>query len=91
VIVSDMAAATCGIPAVDHLRILNLLEAALNFTLSHLKKNGAFVAKVLRGGTEGELLKKLKTHFTKVVHFKPESSRQDSAEMYVVAMGFKRV
>lgn len=90
VVVSDMAAAACGIPAVDHLRILNLLEAALNFTLTHLKKNGAFVAKVLRGGTEGELLKKLKTHFTKVAHFKPNSSRQDSAEMYVVAMGFKR-
>lgn len=89
VIVSDMAAAACGIPSVDHLRILNLLEAALNFTLTHLKKNGVFVAKVLRGGTEGELLKKLKIRFTKVTHFKPNSSRQDSAEMYVIAMGFK--
>lgn len=89
VIVSDMAAAACGIPSVDHLRILNLLEAALNFTLSHLKKNGVFIAKVLRGGTEGELLKKLKMHFTKVVHFKPDSSRQGSAEMYVIAIGFK--
>ncbi len=89
VIVSDMAAAACGIPSVDHIRILNLLESALNFSLSHLAKNGSFVAKVLRGGTEGELLKKLKIHFTKVVHFKPNSSRQDSAEMYVVAIGFK--
>lgn len=89
VIVSDMAAAACGIPSVDHIRILNLLESALNFSLSHLAKNGSFVAKVLRGGTEGELLKKLKIHFTKVVHFKPNSSRQDSAEMYVIAMGFK--
>jgi 23S rRNA (uridine2552-2'-O)-methyltransferase len=89
VIVSDMAAAACGIPSVDHIRILNLLEAALNFSLTHLAKNGAFVAKVLRGGTEGELLKQLKLHFSKVVHFKPDSSRQDSAEMYVVAKGFK--
>lgn len=89
VIVSDMAAAACGIPSVDHIRILNLLESALNFSLNHLTKNGSFIAKVLRGGTEGELLKKLKLHFTKVVHFKPNSSRQDSAEMYVIAMGFK--
>lgn len=89
VIVSDMAAAACGIPSVDHIRILNLLEAALNFSLTHLTKNGAFIAKVLRGGTEGELLKQLKLHFSKVVHFKPDSSRQDSAEMYVIAKGFK--
>ena len=89
VIVSDMAAAACGIPAVDHIRIFNLLEASLNFSINHLAKNGSFIAKVLRGGTEGELLKQLKVHFSKVVHFKPDSSRQDSAEMYVVAKGFK--
>lgn len=89
VIVSDMAAAACGIPSVDHIRIINLLEASLTFSLQHLSKNGAFVAKVLRGGTEGELLKKLKLHFSKVAHFKPDSSRQDSAEMYVIATGFK--
>ncbi len=89
VIVSDMAAAACGIPSVDHIRIFNLLESSLNFAINHLAKNGAFVAKVLRGGTEGELLKQLKVHFSKVVHFKPDSSRQDSAEMYVVAKGFK--
>ncbi len=89
VIVSDMAAAACGIPAVDHIRIFNLLEASLNFSINHLAKNGSFIAKVLRGGTEGQLLKQLKVHFTKVVHFKPDSSRQDSAEMYVVAKGFK--
>ena len=89
VIVSDMAAAACGILAVDHIRIFNLLEASLNFSINHLAKNGSFIAKVLRGGTEGELLKQLKVHFSKVVHFKPDSSRQDSAEMYVVAKGFK--
>lgn len=88
-IVSDMAASACGIPTVDHLRIMNLLEAALEFTLDHLEKNGAFVAKVLRGGTEGEILKKLKNNFRQVSHFKPNSSRQDSSEMYLVAKGFK--
>lgn len=89
IIVSDMAASACGIPSVDHIRIMNLLESALEFSLKNLKKNGSFVAKVLRGGAEGELLKKLKIHFTQVAHFKPNSSRQDSSEMYVVAKGFK--
>jgi 23S rRNA (uridine2552-2'-O)-methyltransferase len=89
VIVSDMAAAACGIPAVDHLRIGNLLEASINFSAKHLAKGGTFVAKVLMGGTEAELLRLLKTHFTQVHHFKPDSSRKDSAEMYVVAKGFK--
>lgn len=89
IIVSDMAAPACGIPAVDHIRIINLLESSIHFALTHLAKGGTYVAKVLRGGTEGELLKKLKLYFSKVTHFKPNSSRQDSAEMYVVAMGFK--
>lgn len=89
VVVSDMAAPACGIPAVDHLRIGNLLEAAINFAREHLAKNGAFVAKVLIGGTEADLLKLLKSHFSQVQHFKPNSSRKDSAEMYVIAKGFK--
>jgi len=89
VIVSDMAAAACGIPAVDHLRINNLLEASINFATQHLVKGGAFVAKVLMGGTESLLLQLLKTHFTQVSHFKPNASRKDSAEMYVVARNFK--
>ena len=89
VIVSDMAAPACGITAVDHLRIMNVLESAINFSIQHLELNGCFVAKVLRGGTEGELLKKLKRYFSQVTHFKPNSSRQNSAEMYVVAKGFK--
>ena len=91
VIVSDMAAAACGIPAVDHLRIGNLLEASINFAANHLTKGGAFVAKVLMGGTEAELLKLLKGYFATVLHFKPNSSRKDSAEMYVVAKGFKKL
>lgn len=89
VVVSDMAAPACGIPAVDHLRIGNLLEAAINFATHHLAKNGVFVAKVLMGGTEVELLKLLKSYFSQVQHFKPNSSRKDSAEMYVIAKGFK--
>lgn len=88
-VLSDMAASSCGIQSVDHDRIMNLLEIAIDFAFEHLNKGGHFVAKVLRGGTEAKLLQQLKLHFTKVQHFKPSASRQDSAEMYVVATGFK--
>lgn len=89
VIVSDMAAPACGMTDVDHLRIMGLVEEAFIFAKEVLKPGGHFVAKVLRGGTETNLLKELKKDFTKVVHYKPKSSRQDSAEMYVICLGFK--
>lgn len=89
VILSDMAAPACGIPKVDHDRIMLLLEEAYFFAENTLEIGGVFIGKVLRGGTEDALLKKLKTSFQKVTHFKPPASRQGSAEMYVVALGFK--
>ena len=89
VVLSDMAAPASGTPQVDHLRIMSLCEAALEFALDNLAENGVFVAKILQGGTEMELLKYMRQHFTKVKHFKPPASRPDSAEMYVVAIGFK--
>jgi len=89
VVLSDMAASACGIASIDHDRIMALLEITLNFGLEHLNKGGSLVGKVLRGGTEDKLLKLLKLHFKNVKHFKPESSRKDSAEMYVVATGYK--
>lgn len=89
VILSDMAAPACGMSDVDHLRIMVLVEQAFEFAQSMLAPGGTFVAKVLRGGTETTLLQQLKQAFTKVTHFKPTSSRQDSAEMYVVALGFR--
>lgn len=89
VILSDMAAPACGMTDVDHLRIMMLVESAFEFAKHVLKDGGSFVAKVLRGGTETELLKQLKQSFNKVTHFKPPSSRKDSAEMYVVAVGFR--
>jgi 23S rRNA (uridine2552-2'-O)-methyltransferase len=90
VVLSDMAAPACGMTDIDHMRIMMLVEEAYNFAIEVLKPGGAFVAKVLRGGTETKLLGKIKSSFTKVQHFKPPSSRQDSAEMYVVALGFKK-
>ena len=89
VVLSDMAAAACGIASFDHDRIMALLEITLDFGLEHLNKGGHLVGKVLRGGTEDKLLKRLKLHFKTVKHFKPDSSRKGSAEMYVVATGYK--
>lgn len=89
VVLSDMAAPSTGHPQTDHIRIMALAEAAFVFAQEVLEKGGFFVAKVLRGGTEKELLNNLKKHFEKVTHFKPPASRSDSAEMYVVASGFR--
>ena len=89
VVLSDMAAPATGHRETDHIRIMALCEAALEFALEVLAPGGSFVAKVLRGGTERALLETLKRRFTKVVHVKPPASRADSAEMYVLALGFK--
>jgi 23S rRNA (uridine2552-2'-O)-methyltransferase len=89
VVLSDMAASATGDPQTDHLRIMGLAEAAHDFARQVLKPGGSFVAKVLRGGTERALLDRLKKDFAKVRHVKPEASRSDSAEMYVVGTGFR--
>jgi 23S rRNA (uridine2552-2'-O)-methyltransferase len=89
VVLSDMASSATGDPQIDHLRIMALAETAHDFASHVLKPGGTFVAKVLRGGTERSLLDRLKRDFVKVKHVKPEASRADSAEMYVVATGFR--
>ena len=88
VVLSDMASPATGHTATDHLRIMGLLEAAVDFAVTALAPGGTFVGKVLRGGTENELLVLLKRNFKIVRHAKPPASRQDSAESYVVAKGF---
>ena len=89
VVLSDMAAASTGHAGTDHLRIMALAEAALDFALEVLAPGGAFVAKVLQGGSERSLLEAMRRNFTKVAHVKPPASRKDSAELYVVATGFR--
>lgn len=89
VVLSDMAAPSTGHPQTDHIRIMGLAEEAFLFAQEVLGRGGSFIAKVLQGGTEKELLQLLKKHFEKVCHFKPPASRSDSAEMYVVALGFR--
>lgn len=88
-VVSDMSPFTSGHPQTDHIRIMNLVELAYDFTKEVLDKGGVFVAKVFHGGAEEKLLKELRHDFKRVKHFKPEASRKSSAETYVVAMGYK--
>ncbi len=89
VVLSDMAANTSGHPQTDHLRIIALLEMAYLFAVEVLAPGGSFVAKVFQGGAESEFLATMKRDFSSVRHAKPPASRKDSAEMYVVAKGFR--
>ena len=88
-VLSDMAAPTTGHAKTDHLRTMALAEAALDFAEEVLAPGGAFLAKVLTGGTERELLARMKRGFEKVRHIKPPASRKDSAELYVAATGYR--
>ncbi|MEZ5669751.1 MAG: RlmE family RNA methyltransferase [Alphaproteobacteria bacterium] len=90
VVLSDMASSATGHAQTDHLRTMALVEAALDCALSMLAPGGSFVAKVLQGGTQAELLAQMKHRFARVKHAKPPASRSDSAEMYVVATGYRR-
>jgi 23S rRNA (uridine2552-2'-O)-methyltransferase len=89
VVLSDMAANATGHRKTDHLRIMALAEAAAMFARDVLRPDGAFLCKVLQGGTEAELLAGLKRDFATVKHVKPAASRPDSAELYVLALGFR--
>ena len=89
VVLSDMAANATGHRKTDHLKIMALAEAAAMFAREVLNPGGTFLCKVLQGGTEGTLLADLKRDFATVRHVKPAASRADSAELYVLAMGFR--
>jgi len=88
-VLSDMAANTVGHQQTDHLRTMALVEAGLEFATEVLRPGGAFVAKVLAGGADNQLVAEMKRHFATVKHAKPPASRKDSSEWYVVAQGFK--
>ncbi len=88
-VMSDMAANTVGHQQTDHLRTMALVEAGLEFATEVLRPGGTYVAKVLAGGADNQLVAEMKRHFTTVKHAKPPASRKDSSEWYVVAQGFK--
>jgi len=89
VVLSDMAANATGHRKTDHIKIIALVEAAYDFAREVLAPGGAFLAKVLQGGTEGALLATLRRDFASVKHIKPPASRTDSAELYLLATGFR--
>lgn len=88
-VMSDMAANTVGHAQTDHLRTMALVESAAWFAIETLRPGGHFVAKVLAGGADNDLVALLKKHFTTVKHAKPPASRKESSEWYVIAQGFK--
>lgn len=88
-VLSDMAANTVGHPQTDHLRTMALVEAGMLFATEILRPGGSYVAKVLAGGADNNLVAELKRHFASVKHAKPPASRKDSSEWYVIAQGFK--
>jgi len=90
VVLSDMAANATGHRKTDHLKIVALVESAAEFAREVLAPGGAFLAKVLQGGTENELLAALKRDFAMVKHVKPAASRADSSELYLLATGFRK-
>ncbi|EGC34939.1 hypothetical protein DICPUDRAFT_10143, partial [Dictyostelium purpureum] len=87
-ILSDMAPHYCGIPQVDHSRLIELQTTALNFALQVLKPGGSFVCKVSRGGEEKEFFKLLEKDFASVKTMKPDASRKESTEIYYIAKDF---
>lgn len=90
IVLTDMAANATGHRKTDHLKIVALVEAAAEFASEVLKPGGAFLAKVIQGGTEPALLAQLKRDFATVRHVKPAASRADSAELYLLATGFRK-
>lgn len=88
-VISDMAAPTTGHHRTDHLRTMHLCEVAAHFAVEVLQEGGHFLTKTFQGGTERELLAMLKQNFSQVVHVKPNSSRAESVEMFLLAKGFK--
>ena len=89
IVLSDMASPATGHRATDHLRVIALVEAALDLAEDVLKPGGTFLAKVFQGGAGGELVARLKRSFAKVQHVKPKASRPESPEVYVLATGFR--
>lgn len=88
-VISDIAHNTVGHRNTDHLKIMALVEAAYDFAVAVLKQDGLFIAKVFQGGTQGELLTRMKQDFKTVKHIKPPASRKESPETYVIAQGFR--
>jgi 23S rRNA U2552 (ribose-2'-O)-methylase RlmE/FtsJ len=91
IVLTDMAANTTGNRDADHLRIINLLEESLFLAEKILLVGGSFVGKIFQGGSSDKILQKLRQNFSKVHYFKPNSSRKESSETYLVALGYRNL
>ena len=89
IVLSDMAPNTVGHRETDHIRIVGLIELAVDFAISVLKPGGSFIAKAFQGGETADVILRLKKHFEKVQHIKPKACRADSSEVFLAATGFK--
>lgn len=88
-VLSDMAQPATGHRQTDHLRIMAMAELAYDFGRQVLRPGGSFAVKLLQGGAQDDFLNMLKRDFEKVRFAKPDASRKDSAESYLVATGFR--
>lgn len=88
-VVSDMAADTTGHRPTDHLRTTMLLESAIDIAKDYLNEGGFFLGKCFKGGAEASVLDNLNKSFKVVKHVKPDASRKESVESYVLAMHYK--
>ena len=86
-VLSDMAANMTGIAVSDQARTLELAELTRDFALLHMKRDGALLVKIFQGAGYDEYLKSLRREFQKVVVRKPDASRDESAEQYLLARG----
>ncbi|MGH7011805.1 MAG: RlmE family RNA methyltransferase, partial [Caulobacteraceae bacterium] len=88
-VLSDLAPNTTGHRATDHLRIMALAEAAVDFAELALVPGGAFVCKAFEGAGTSELVRRLQGRFSRVRRVKPKASLAESSEIFLVALGFR--
>lgn len=89
VILSDASPQLSGIKDLDQLRSIDLAWSVMKMSKKILKKNGKLIMKVFQGEGFPELIRDMKKYFRVVKTTKPPSSKKGSAEMYIVARGFK--
>lgn len=85
ILLSDMSPNTSGNRSVDHLKIISLIESVLDISEAFLKEDGFFVCKIFQGGAQGELMNRISLIFKSIKYFKPQASRKESPEAYIVA------
>ena len=89
-VLSDMAHSFTGHASLDQIRQLELAHSALEFASATLARSGSFLVKVRQGEGTDAFEEALARRFRGVRRVKPDASRQESAEFYLLARGFRR-